>query len=117
MRGRDMAAKIKFPDKATRNKLKKQVVAKLSQGRTKIKELENKIRSGQAGREIAAELKRAKAQLEKLKEKYREHEKKALDYIEHNPKKALLTAAVVGAVAGTILAGLRSAGGKNKKKK
>ncbi|MGH7738859.1 MAG: hypothetical protein ACREL1_01815 [bacterium] len=112
-----MATKIKFPDKAAQAKLKKQVVAKLSQGRAKIKQLEKKIRSGQAGREIAVELKKAKAQLEKLKGKYREHEKKALNYIEHNPKKALLTAAVVGAVAGTILAGLRSVGVKKKKKK
>jgi hypothetical protein len=108
-----MAKKMQLLDKATQDKIKKQVTEKLAMGRKKILELEKKIRSGEAGEEITAELKRAKEKLQKLKKDYDQYEKKALDYIHKNPKKALLAAAVVGVLAGTIMASM----GKKKRKK
>ncbi|HET9869941.1 MAG TPA: hypothetical protein VFR02_05535 [bacterium] len=101
-------ATMKFPDKAAQAKLRKQVAQKLAQGRSKIQELEKKIRSGEAGREITAELKKAKAKLEKLKAQYKVQEKKAMDYVQKNPKKAVLAAAAVGLLAGAVLAALKS---------
>ena len=103
-----MAIKMKFPDKAAQEKIKKQVAEKLAQGREKMKELERKIQSGEAREEITAGLKRAKAELKKLKAQYGKHEKRALDYAKKNPKRALLAAAAVGILAGTVLAALRS---------
>jgi hypothetical protein len=108
-----MAKKMELLDKAMQDKIKKQVTEKLAMGRKKILELEKKIRSGEAGEEITAELKRAKVQLEKLKKNYKQYEKKAMEYIHQNPKKALLAAAVAGVVAGTIMASM----GKKKRKK
>jgi ElaB/YqjD/DUF883 family membrane-anchored ribosome-binding protein len=112
-----MAMKIEFPDKAAQAKIKKQIAEKLAVGRKKIQELEKYVRSGEAGEKITAELKKAKAQLEVLKEKYKESEEKALEYVHENPKKALLIAAAVGVVAGAVLSALRSEKPKPKKKK
>lgn len=112
-----MAGKIKFPSKETQAKIKKQITEKLAAGRQKIQDLEKYIRTGEAGEQISVELKKAKAQLETLKAKYKENEEKALEYLHENPKKALLIAAAVGVVAGTVLSALRSGKPAPKKKK
>lgn len=104
-----MAMKVKFPDKAAQERIKRRVVEKLAQGRAKMRELEKKIQSGEAREEITAGIKKAKSQLKKLKTQYSKHEKRALDYAKKNPKRALLAAAAVGVLAGTVLAALRSA--------
>ncbi len=107
--------KIKFPSKEAQAKMKKQIMEKLAVGKKKIQDLEKYIRTGDAGEQITVELKKAKVQLEKLKGQYKESEAKALGYVHENPKKALLAAAAVGILAGTVMAALRS--GKPKKKK
>ncbi len=108
--------KIKFPSKAAQDKMKKQIMEKLAVGKKKIQDLEKYIRTGEAGEQISVELKKAKVQLEKLKEQYKQTESKALEYVQANPKKALLAAAAVGILAGTVLAALRSSKPQKKKK-
>ncbi len=111
-----MAGNIKFPSKEAQVKLKKQIMEKLAMGKKKIQDLEKAVRSGEAGEQITQELKKAKVQLEKLKEQYKQSEAKALEYVHENPKKALLAAAAVGILAGTVIAALRSSKSKKKKK-
>ncbi len=108
--------KIKFPSKEAQAKMKKKIMEKLAAGKKKIQDLEKYIRSGEAGEQVSVELKKAKAQLEKLKAQYKETEKKAVEYVQANPKKALVAAAAVGILAGTLLAALRSSKPKKKKK-
>jgi hypothetical protein len=114
-----MVQKIKFPSKATQEKVKKQIMDKIAIGKKKIQELEKAIRSGEASAKISMELKKAKAQLETLKAQYKEAEAKALDYVRQNPKKSLFAAAAVGLLAGAVLSAFRSkkTAGKPKKKK
>jgi ElaB/YqjD/DUF883 family membrane-anchored ribosome-binding protein len=91
-------------EKKTRQKIKAEIKRRLQQAKKKIKWLEAQLKSPKNRARVKAEIEKAKKKLAVLKIKYKEQEKKALEYTQNNPKKALAVTAAIGVLAGTVIA-------------
>src|ERR1700678_817818 len=74
----------------------------LDQGREKLAWLENQISDKKNHQKLQLKLEEAKEKIAGLKKTYTEFEKKAVDYTEKNPKKALAIATVAGILAASL---------------
>jgi ElaB/YqjD/DUF883 family membrane-anchored ribosome-binding protein len=95
--------KRKMQDKKNQARIKAQVEKALKEGKAKIEWLEKQMKDPENHAKVRAEIAKAKAQLNDMKAKYKEKEKKAVEYTKANPKKALAVAAAAGILAGTLM--------------
>jgi|GEM_PF-1671767 ElaB/YqjD/DUF883 family membrane-anchored ribosome-binding protein len=89
-------------DKDMKEKLKNQIQKQLSLGKEKLTWLENQISDEKNHKTLQLKLEEARKKVAHLRETYNRFEKKAVDYTEKNPKKALAIASVAGILAASL---------------
>ncbi len=86
---------------------KKKLLNYLSEGRDKILSLKQKTALGQNFRRFLAELGLSKVTMRDMLGNLKKQEKKAEQFVEKNPKKAVAWAAVGGILAGSLWSSLK----------
>jgi|SRR6185295_1579397 len=106
MTGDEMMKKIGLSK--NNGKLKDQTLKYLKEGKDKLLLLENKLMGGKNYQNIRDGVARSKIKLLKAKQTFDKYEKKAEEYIEKNPKKAVAIAAAAGVLAGSLWSAMKS---------
>jgi ElaB/YqjD/DUF883 family membrane-anchored ribosome-binding protein len=88
-------------------KLKNKVVKYLKEGKNKLLLLEDRISGGKNVEKLMGEVGLSKKKLLKAKQTFEKYEKKAEQYIEKNPKKAVAIAAAAGVLVGGLLSAFK----------
>jgi ElaB/YqjD/DUF883 family membrane-anchored ribosome-binding protein len=83
-------------------KIKNQVSKYLKETKGRLLMLENQITSRKDFKKLQDKVIRAKKNLKEARQTFDKYEKKASEYIEKNPKKAIAMAVAAGVLAGTI---------------
>ena len=83
-------------------KIKDQIFKHLKEGKNKLLLLENQIKGGPNYKKLQVGLDRSKKKLQEAKKSFGKFEKRAEEYIEKNPKKAVAMAAAAGVMAGAL---------------
>ena len=87
--------------------MKKQIQRHLSDGKAKLVLLEHRIMDQRNLQKLKNEFEKSKKMFSELKEKFNEYEKKAVHYIEENPKKSMAMASAAGLLVGSLWASSR----------
>jgi ElaB/YqjD/DUF883 family membrane-anchored ribosome-binding protein len=89
-------------ENAIDEKLKEKIRKHLSRGKEKLEWLENQVNDEKNHKKLKVKWEDAKEKIADLKETFDRFEKKAVDYTEKNPKKALAIASVAGILAASL---------------
>jgi ElaB/YqjD/DUF883 family membrane-anchored ribosome-binding protein len=108
MTGDEMMKKIGLREKSSGGKLKEQTLRYLKEGKNKLLLLETKLKGGKNYQNLRDGVRRSKIKLLKAKQTFDKYEKKAEEYIEKNPKKAVAIAAAAGVLAGSLWSALKT---------
>jgi ElaB/YqjD/DUF883 family membrane-anchored ribosome-binding protein len=81
---------------------KDEIQKHLAQGKAKLNWLETQIADEKNHQKLQAQLENVKEKVTELKETFIRFEKKAVDYTEKNPKKALAMATTAGLLAASL---------------
>ena len=92
---------------ANGEKFKNQVVKYLEEGKNKLLLLEDQIAGRKDVKKFMGEVGLSKKKLLKAKQHFDKYEKKAEQYIEKNPKKAVAMAVAAGVLVGSFLAAFK----------
>jgi hypothetical protein len=96
------AQKINQSAEKIQKVLKDEIQRHLAQGKTKLKWLEDQINDEKNHEKLKAQVENVKEKVTELKETFVRFEKKAVDYTEKNPKKALAMATTAGLLAASL---------------
>ena len=89
----------------------------MKEGKNRLLLLERQVKGGKNYKNLQDGINRSKEKLQEAKKNFEDYEKKAEQYIEKNPKKAVAMAAAAGALAGSLWAALKTKKPVLKKKK
>lgn len=84
------------------SELKGRILKYLKDGKKKLLLLEDRFKDGKNYKKLKEAVDRSGKKLTQAKRSFDEYEKKAEEYIENNPKKAVAMAAAAGVLAGSL---------------